>query len=62
MNLHDEIAATDYLLSLSKGGAGSDKRERDRRCQKLGMSRSTLHRKINEMNLAKAKADRSSAS
>jgi DNA-binding NtrC family response regulator len=30
--------------------------------KKLGISRRTLHRKINEMNLAKTKADGSSAS
>ena len=30
--------------------------------KKLGISRRTLHRKINEMNLAKAKADGGSAS
>ena len=30
--------------------------------KKLGISRRTLHRKINEMNLAKTKADRESAS
>jgi DNA-binding NtrC family response regulator len=29
--------------------------------KKLGISRRTLHRKINEMNLTKAKADRGSA-
>jgi DNA-binding NtrC family response regulator len=30
--------------------------------KKLGISRRTLHRKINEMNLAKTEADRASAS
>jgi hypothetical protein len=29
--------------------------------KKLGISRRTLHRMINEMNLTKAKADRASA-
>jgi len=30
--------------------------------KKLGISRRSLHRKINEMNLSKTKADRGSAS
>jgi len=32
----------------------ADQWQRDRRAKKLGISRRTLHRKINEMNLAKA--------